>query len=161
VGLQHSFDAGARADARYTPVACGGAPLGRCRDTFIANGQETKYELVIASPAGWTTDVAAASGRPRFDDFPPPVTDLRVVSAVLEDGTRVLNLEWTPLSTAITKAGSPEPAASYRVYRVEGVVTTLLTETTMSKVQLPATSIDLTTSTLVVRSVDRQGRESQ
>lgn len=159
VRLQHSFDGGASAGARYSPIACVGAVLGRCRDTFLPNGQETKYQLTIASPAGWATDVAEVSGRPRFDDFPPPVTDLRVTPVTLEDGSRVLNLEWTPVSTAVTKAGAPEPVALYRVYRVEGTARTLLLETTTARAQLPA--LDLTTSSLLVRSVDAQGRESQ
>lgn len=157
--LLHSPDDLVPAD--YKPVTCGAAALARCRDTHIPNGQKMNYRLSIASPAGWSSDPLDVSGHAKYDDFPPPVTDLRVTPVTENDTPAALNLEWTPLSTAFSKNGLPQAVRLYRVYRVDSNSKTLLLETTGPPVRIPADATDLTTSSLLVRSVDGQGRESQ
>jgi hypothetical protein len=161
VNLLHAADRPDLKQAEFTPMPCGGASLARCRDTFLPNGQKMNYRVSIASPAGWATEVLEVSGHAKYDDFPPPVTDLRVTPEVPTDGPPTLILEWTPLSTALSKNEAPQAVTLYRVYRVEGTAKALLLETSGPPARIPADAVDLATSSLLVRGVDGQGRESQ
>ncbi|MHB0968496.1 MAG: fibronectin type III domain-containing protein [Thermoanaerobaculia bacterium] len=161
VNLLHSADRTDHKQSEYTPVACGGASLARCRDTFLPNDQKMNYRFSIASPAGWSTDAFEVFGHAKYDDFPPPVTDLRVTPVTATDDPPTLKLEWTPLSAALSKNEAPRAVVLYRVYRVEGNAKTLLLETSGPPAQIPAGAVDLATSSLLVRGVDGQGRESQ
>lgn len=147
--------------AQFTPVVCKGALLGRCRDPFVPNGQKMAYRFSIASPAGWATEVEKLSGRAQFDELPPPVTDLSISTATRPDSSTAIRLDWTPVSTALTKNAAPSAISFYRIYRQENGATLLLAETPAPPFLLPSDAFDPARQKLVVRSVDAQGRESR
>lgn len=140
----------------YAQVPCTAPSLARCRDTFVPNDDQRKYRAVVVSPAGWQSAPEDRNDHAAFGDGPPPVTDLLV-----EPDRSSWRLRWTPLSTAPSKKADPVPVLFYRVYRKDARGLALLVEVQAPPVSLPPESFDPATGTLVVRSIDAAGKESQ
>jgi hypothetical protein len=129
-------------------IVCAEPRLGRCRDTFLENDRKSVWSVATVSPAGWSSDPSTAQGHAKFDEMPPPVTD--VVITPFEDGHR---LTWTPLSSAASKNAAPAAVRSYRIFAAGALVTEVDAP--------PAFLRGVDPAAVVVRSVDAQGRESQ
>ena len=151
--------AGAGADAGLA-IACTTPTLGRCRAVFQLNGETSRYDVRVVSPAGWVSGAASVEGTASYEDLPPPVTDLLVTPAEGLAGGG-WNLSWTPLSTAIGARAAPSRVSAYRIYRQEANALVLLREVSAPPVQLPVDVLDAAGRNVVVRSVDSLGRESQ
>ncbi len=148
-------------DEPWSAVPCRAPQSGRCRDTFRTNGEKFAYRLSIASPAGWTSETHVANGEAKYEDLPPEVTDVVVEPDFFGDGSAALKLTWTVLSSAPSRNASPEPIASYRIYRSEAGRLTYLGEVTASPTLISAAPFDPQKHAIVIRSVDAQGKESR
>lgn len=145
----------------WTAIPCLAPRSGRCRDPFRQNNEKFAYRLAIVSPAGWSSAADDVKGEAKYDPLPPRVTDLVVQPDFTPDGAAAFKLEWTPLSTALLRDGSPERIARYRVYAEEEGRAVMVGEFDAPPVIIPATAFDSERQKLVVRSVDSEGRESE
>lgn len=132
-----------------TPLLCGAPATGRCRDVMLENEKNFVWSIAAVSPAGWRSASKEMHGRAKFADAPPPVTDLQVEPTV--EGTR---LTWTPLSSAAAKDAQPVMLREYRIYAAGALVATVAAPPAL----VPG---DIDPATIVVRSVDSEGRESR
>ena len=150
-------------DKKTAPVAvpCPHPTLGRCRDPFHDNVENFSYTLTMVSPAGWRSDSLGANGHAKYDDLPPAVTDLWIDPAKDAGGAPAWQLSWTPISTAPAQNTAPVAIALYRVYRVEFGQSTPVAETSAPPLMIPTAAYDPAKQTLLVRSVDAQGKESR
>jgi hypothetical protein len=131
------------------PVPCAFPQTTRCRAVSLENEKKHTWSLAIVSPAGWIGVAGEVFAGAKYADTPPPVTDLTIENA---GSTWLLN--WTPLTSAVTRQSSPQPVVLYRVYAAGSLVA----EATAPPVTLPVAVDPLS---VIVRSVDATGRESQ